>query len=318
MFIAHKVPYGFLYNFYLVIVAVAGFLLLYTAFAGEAEYGAKRWAVIGGQKFQTSDIAKFAVVIYISRILSVSQENRATLIQGFKKIMWVVGIACLLIVSSNLSTVILLFGVSIILMFIGNVPVKPLAKTIGIAVVLAIVMIFVAPSGSKLERSSTWKHRISSFFNDDENKQVVLAKNAIASSGFVGKGPGNSAVKYRLENVATDFIFPIIIEELGSILGIFVLGLYLALLFRTGIIVRDLSNTFPAFVAIGLSLNIVFQALVNMAVGVSIIPVTGQPLPLVSLGGTSILVTFVSLGIILNINQTAKAKEFKDADDSII
>ncbi len=310
MFVAHRTPYGVLYHFYLVILGAAIFLLLYTLFAGESEYGAKRWAVIGGQKFQTSDIAKFAIVIFVSRVLSVSQGSEYALSQAYKRIMFVVGFTCLLIVPSNLSTVILLFGVSLILMFIGNIPWKYIWRTAAGAIVVGALLISVLG----LARSTTWENRIKSFLGGKENRQVVLAKNAIASSALVGKGPGNSAVKYKLENAATDFIFPIIIEELGSLVGIFVLALYLALLFRTGIIVRKLSTTFPAFVAIGLSLNIVFQALVNIGVGVSILPVTGQPLPLISMGGTSVLVTLVSMGIILNIQQTAEANEFATSE----
>ncbi len=311
MFVAHRTPYKLLYHFYLVILSIAVFLLLYTIFAGESEYGAKRWAVIGGQKFQTSDIAKFAIVIFVARILSDNQRSQEALKQAYKKIIVVVGFACLLIVPSNLSTVILLFGASLILMFIGNIPWEYIWKT-AVGAIL-VVALFIALFG--LSRKTTWENRIKSYIGGKENRQVVLAKNAIASSALVGKGPGNSAVKYKLENAATDFIFPIVIEELGSLVGIFVLGLYLALFFRTGVIVRNLANTFPAFVAIGLCLNIVLQALVNIGVGVSILPVTGQPLPLISMGGTSVLVTFVSMGIILNIQQTAKNNEFETTED---
>ncbi len=313
MFITHKMPYTILYHLCNLILIAAGILLVYTFIAGKSEYGAKRWAEIGGQSFQTSDIAKFAIVIFISKTLAMSQENKETLFKAFKKIMWVVGIASALIFSSNLSTVILLFGASMVLMFIGNIPIKYLAYSTGIALLLAILAIFFSPQESKLARSGTWEKRITSFFGGDENKQVVLAKNAIASSALWGKGPGNSAVKYKLENASTDFIFPIIIEELGSLIGIIVLILYLVLLFRVKIIVKNLDSIFPALLAIGLTLNIIFQALVNMSVGVSIIPVTGQPLPLVSWGGTSLLLTFISLGVILNISNKAKQNKMNAA-----
>ncbi len=310
MFLVHRASYGYLYSLYHVIIITAGILLVLTLFAGRVQNDARRWFMLGPISIQTSEIARIAIVIFIARVLSVNQESKEASLQAFKKIMWVVGIICLLIVPSNLSMVILIFATSLILMFVGNIPVKYLAVTVGVSFLLALLVIFVVPQIPILSRSATWKNRVVSFFDEGkENPQVTLSKKAIASSNFIGKGPGNSVVKYKLKNASTDFIFPIIIEELGTIIGILVLLIYLALLLKVVQIVKRLKNYFAAFLATGLILNIVFQAFINMAVGVNMMPVTGQPLPLVSWGGTSLVITFISLGIILNISREVEKNE---------
>ncbi len=309
LIVTHKMPHGFFYNSHKVILGIAFVLLVITFFGGVSEYGARRWANIGGIQLQTSDVVRFAVIIYISRILSVSQDNEATLLEALKKIMIVVAIACGLILPSNLSTAVLLFGTSLVLMYIGSIPTKYLIRIIGGAIVVAALFVLIAPKNSENVRFGTWSNRISKFIDGDDDMQVKLAKSAIATSNIIGKGPGNSGVKYQLENASSDFIYAIIIEELGTIMGVIVLIAYLVLLFRTVIIVKSISNTFPAFLAIGFSISIVFQALINMSVAVNIIPVTGQPLPLVSLGGTSMVITMASLGIILSISRTIKSEE---------
>ncbi len=313
LYLLHRVPYTLFFSLSQLIIIVAGLLLFFTLFLGVSENDATRWIDVG-IKFQPSDIAKFALIVYIARILSLSQENEESLTQAFKKIMIPVGIICGLILPSNFSTAFLLFSTSLILMFIGRIPGKLLLKAIGILSGILIFIILLSFAAPNVARFGTWKSRVESFVNDstEDDFQANLAKTAIATSGLVGKGPGNSSVRYSLPNASSDFIYSIILEEWGSIIGFLVLASYLLILYRTGMIVKSSSRTFPAFLAIGLSVSLVFQALANMAVAVNIVPVTGQPLPLVSMGGTSMISTFAALGIILSISRSLEKEEVQD------
>jgi cell division protein FtsW len=314
LYALHRVPYSIFFNISDLIIIVAAILLLLTLFMGVTENDATRWLKVPGVgiKFQTSDIAKIALIVYISRILSKSQDSMGDLSNAFLKIIIPVGIICGLIFPANLSTALLVFLNSIILMFIGRIPIKKILLSVGALVGFGLIIILLAYTVPDLGRFGTWKNRIDTHINggnEDSNYQSDLAKAAIATSGLIGKMPGNSSVRYSLPQAYSDFIYAIIIEEWGSIVGILVLLSYLILLFRTGLIVKASSRTFPAFLAIGLTLNLVSQALVNMSVAVGIAPVTGQPLPIVSMGGTSILMTFLSLGVILSISRSLEKKE---------
>lgn len=283
---------------------------------GVTRNDATRWLSLPGigVEFQTSDIAKFALIVYISRILSLSQENEESLTLAFKRIIIPVGIICGLILPSNFSTSFLLFFTSLVLMFIGRIPAKKLFSSVGILIGIMVFLVMLAFLAPNVGRLGTWKNRIESFWNDKggDDYQANLAKTAIATSGLVGKGPGNSSVRYSLPQAYSDFIFAIILEEWGSLVGILVLSSYLFLLYRVGMIVKASSRTFPAFLAIGLTVNLVFQALANMAVAVNIVPVTGQPLPLVSMGGTSIISTFAALGVVLSISRSLEKQHLID------
>jgi cell division protein FtsW len=325
LYFVHRAPYTLFFSISDLIIIVAAILLVLTLFLGVTENDATRWLKLPGVdiKFQTSDLAKIALIVYISRILSTSQESPESLSKAFLKIMIPVGIICGLILPANLSTSMLVFFNSVVLMFIGRIPLKKIFLAFGVLIGIAGLLVLLSYTFPDVGRLGTWKSRIESHIsggNDDSNYQSDLAKAAISTSGLIGKMPGNSSVRYSLPQAYSDFIYAIIIEEWGTVIGVMVLLSYLILLYRTGLIVKASSRTFPAFLAIGLTINLVFQALANMSVAVGIVPVTGQPLPLVSMGGTSIIMTFLSLGVILSISRSLEKKEpllMSDEEQSI-
>ncbi len=312
MYLIHRIPYNVFFSLSQLLIVVAILLLIFTLVLGVTKNEATRWLTIPGLgfEFQTSDVAKFGLIVYIARVLSMSQESEDKLDKAFLKILIPVGFVCALILPSNFSTAVLLLLTSIVLMFIGRINTKKILY-LGAFLIVAFAFMFllakVMPSG----RMGTWANRIERFSNDntEDDYQANLAKVAIATSNIIGKGPGNSSVRYLLPQAYSDFIFAIIIEEWGSIMALFILAAYLILLYRTGMIVKKTSRTFAAFLAIGIIMLLVFQALTNISVAVGIIPVTGQPLPLVSMGGTSLLITFSSLGIVLSISRSLSEEQ---------
>lgn len=279
-------------------------LLLYTILFGSNINQASRWITVLGQSFQPSDFAKLAIVIFLAKMLTEKQDVIKDFREGFWPVVaWVMAI-CVLIAPADLSTAALIFVTSMLLMFIAGVNLKYIGYLVGIGVVVVLLLF------SFSDRSSTWKHRWDDYIerfagdNYEPNYQTVQANIAIAGGGTFGKGVGKSTQKNFLPHPYSDFVYAIIIEEYGLIGGIFVLGLYLLLLFRTVAIVT-VSKTFGAFLAAGLAFLIVLQALINMGVTVGLLPVTGLPLPMLSMGGTSILFTGISLGIILSVSRSA-------------
>ena len=211
-----------------------------------------------------------------------------------------------------------MLGVSCwLLLFIGRVNLKQLLGFTGIGIVLVGLFIFIALQTNSISRVQTWKNRIENYSSGEggDNYQAQQSKIAIATGGLVGKGPGNSTQRNLLPHPYSDFIYAIIIEEYGMVGGMVILLLYLILLYRTGLIVKKARRTFPAFLAMGLTLILVFQAMINMAVAVNLIPVTGQPLPLVSMGGTSLLFTSASFGILLSISRSQNKEELFDGEE---
>ncbi len=315
VYFTHRIPYKYFSKLSQILLYVSIPLLFVTLIAGTTRNEASRWLEVPGigVAFQTSDLAKFALIMYIARILSQNQKNDDELKLAFKKIIIAVVAICGLILPANFSTAALLFATSWMLMYIGRVNRRYLLNSLGaIAIVFALFIMVAAfsPSGSRIE---TWKNRIVSFASEDNsqttkrgNYQVAQAKIAIVTGGLVGKGPGGSTQRNFLPHSYSDFIYAIIIEEYGIIGGIVILFLYLFLLYRACLIVSKTKRTFPAFLAIGLTINLVFQALTNMAVAVNLIPVTGQTLPMVSMGGTSIIFTSVALGIILSVSRSTQ------------
>jgi len=249
--------------------------------------------------------------MYVARILAKKQDNIKDFKEAFKPIIIPLVIVCLLVLPANLSTAMLIFATALILMFIGRINLKYLLGMIGIITVLLGSFIAIAMSNDWEGRIGTWKNRIESYVDSDheENYQVVQAKIAIVSGGVVNLRPGKSIQRNFLPHPYSDFIFAIIIEEYGLVGGAILLALYLYLLFRAAVLVRKSSRTFPAFLAIGLALMITFQALINMAVVVDLLPVTGQPLPMISMGGSSLLFTCVALGIILSVSRGIKNQQ---------
>lgn len=296
-------------------------LLLLTLLMGVNLNSASRWMTIPGigLTFQTSDFAKLSIIIYVAYILSKNQNDVKDFKKTMKPVLLASGLICGLILPANFSTAALLFSVTIVMMFIGRVSLKNMAILFAAAVLLIFmlgVVIFKFPQ--VVPRGQTWQNRIENYIGkgSGDSFQADQAKIAIATGKIFGKMPGNSEQRNFLPHPYSDFIFAIIIEEYGLIGGIIIILLYLTLLYRSGMIARNSEYTFPALLATGLTFSLVFQALINMAVAVNLLPVTGQTLPMVSMGGTSILFTSMSLGIILNVSKNIKAKNNSDINES--
>lgn len=336
---------------FLLLIAVV--TLITVLLAGQSTNGAQRWISIVGIQFQPSEIAKGVLVLATAQILSAMQTEHGADKNAFKYILIVSAFIIPLIMVENLSTAMLLCMVIFMMMIIGRVPGKILGKALGVVTLLILTIFTLVmvvgkdrekenanpnhieqvavveqkkdPSmfGSVFHRFDTWKGRIDRFiagketppeeFDLDKDAQIGHANIAIVSSNFIGKGPGNSVERDFLSQAFSDFIYAIIIEEMGIFGGFFVAMLYIILLFRTGRIANRCENNFPAFLAMGLALLLVTQALFNMCVAVGLAPVTGQPLPLVSKGGTSTIINCVYIGAILSVSRSAKKKP--DADN---
>lgn len=338
---------------FLLLIAVV--TLITVLLAGQSTNGAQRWISIVGIQFQPSEIAKGVLVLATAQILSAMQTEHGADKNAFKYILIVSAFIIPLIMVENLSTAMLLCMVIFMMMIIGRVPGKILGKALGVVTLLILTIFTLVmvvgkdhekenanpnhieqvataeqkkdPSmfGSVFHRFDTWKGRIDRFiagketspeeFDLDKDAQIGHANIAIVSSNFIGKGPGNSVERDFLSQAFSDFIYAIIIEEMGLFGGFFVAMLYIILLFRTGRIANRCENNFPAFLAMGLALLLVTQALFNMCVAVGLAPVTGQPLPLVSKGGTSTIINCVYIGAILSVSRSAKKKPDTDSDE---
>lgn len=307
MYLIHKVKYSYFSRISQIALFLAAPLLLYTLLKGVSAGEASRWLAIPGTSltFQTSDFAKLALITYVARMLSIKQDVIKDFKQAFLPIVIPIGIICALILPANFSTAALLFLTCLVLMFIGRMNAKHLLILVGSGIVLGallIVLIFNFPK--IIKRGETWKARIENFSSGDSesNFQAEQAKIAIAR-GRVPQGPGNSMQRNFLPQASSDFIFAIVIEEWGLAAAVIIIFLYLVLLFRGVSIANKSEKTFGSLLAIGLTFSLVFQAMINMAVAVNLFPVTGQPLPLISMGGTSIWFTSISIGIILSVSR---------------
>ena len=325
---------------------ISFFTLIWVFIAGQSTNGAQRWVSLIGIQFQPSEIAKGTLVLATAQILSALQTDHGADKNAFKFILIVCAFIVPLIGLENLSTAALLCLVILLMMVIGRVPMRQLGKLLGVtlAFILAVfagVMLLGTDRGNVnsnkkmteqveqgkkeegmlakvFHRADTWKSRIDKFTSSEEvapsevdldkDAQVAHANIAIASSNVVGKGPGNSVERDFLSQAFSDFIYAIIIEELGVEGAVGVAVLYIMLLFRTGRIASRCENNFPALLAMGLALLLVTQALFNMCVAVGLAPVTGQPLPLVSKGGTSTMINCIYVGVILSVSRSAKKK----------
>jgi cell division protein FtsW len=312
-YVTHLIPYKYFSRIAQVLLVLAIPLLIVTLIYGVTRNQASRWLSVPGLglTFQTSDIAKLAIVMYIARILAKKQDNIKDFKTAFKPIIVPLMLVCVLVLPANLSTSMLIFATAFILMFIGRINLKHLFGMVGVIILLLGSFIAVALSHDWPGRIGTWKNRIENYTSSDgnDNYQVSQAKIAIVSGGLVKLRPGKSIQRNFLPHPYSDFIYAIIIEEYGLIGGIAVLVLYLWLLFRCAVLVKKSSRTFPAFLAIGLAVMITFQAIINMAVVVNLLPVTGQPLPMISMGGSSLLFTCVALGIIQSVSRGIKQQQ---------
>ncbi len=300
------IPYRAFNRLSLLFLAVAVVLLFITLFRGQEINDANRWLAIPGTNntFQPSEFAKFALIMYLARMLAMNQNSIDNFKGTFLKMGGAIALVCMLILPTNLSTALIIFIVSFILLFIGRVPFKYLAAMVGIGMAGLALFLLLSSAMSREGRIETWKNRIERYVTGEgDHFQADQAKVAIVRGGLLPNGPGTSTQRILLPHPYSDFIFAIIIEEYGSVIGgVFLVFLYLWLLFRTGLIVRKTKSTFGAFLAFGLALGLVFQAFINMGVTVGLLPVTGQTLPLVSMGGSSMFFTSMALGMILSVS----------------
>ena len=339
IYFAHRINYTIYSRVALILFLVSIPLLLYTLLFGVQLNAGSRWIRLPviNMTFQTSDLAKLALFMYMSRQLSRKQNVIKDFKKGFLPVIIPVAIICLLIAPANLSTAILIAGTSFMLMFIGRVSTKHMLLTIGIALVPIIFLVTIAVStydkstgeSKKLTgilatgRIPTWIGRIQTFVyskKEDENEklyQINQAKIAIARGGWLGKGPGNSQQRNFLPHSYSDFIYAIIIEEYGIFGAALICIIYLLFLFRCIRIYRKCPYAFGAFLALALSFTLVIQAIANMGVNVNLFPNTGVTLPLVSMGGSSFLFTCLSIGIILSVSRNVEQQEGKLAAENL-
>jgi cell division protein FtsW len=315
MYICHRIPASVYKNFATLLLIISIGLLAYTLLFGVTLNSGARWiSITANIKFQPVEIAKISVVLYMASILEDNVfENFKDV---FRKIILPIGTVCLLTFIAGTSLGLVLGIICLSTLFIGGLKFKYLLKICGLALAALILLVALGVTVHWPPRVETAISRVATFLkknngnaNTVEITQSGKAKIAVASGGFVGKGPGNSIQRYLLPNADTDFVFALIIEEYGLIVGILLLLIYMALLFRAAMIAKKCTRIFSSVTVLGLMLMIVFQALLNMGVSVGIFPVTGQTLPLISRGGTSILCTGIALGIILSVSRAANNQE---------
>lgn len=322
VWVIHSIPCRF-FKLGVVLYPISIFLLILTLIIGAKENDGARWLNFG-IKFQPSEIAKGALVLFVALILSFGQTEEGADKRAMKIILFATCLTCALIVTENLSTAALLFATVFVMMFIGRVPTKQLGKIVGVCllgVILLATIVTIFPKeklneSKLLHRASTWVDRVKDHTSDKEtmsdtiflrdHAQEARAKIAIASSNMIGKMPGNSEQRDHLAQAYSDFIYAIIIEEMGVLGAVFVAFLYIILLFRAGRIASMCERNFPAYLTMGLAILLVIQAMVNMLVAVGLIPITGQPLPLISRGGTSTIINSVYFGMILSVSRYAR------------
>ena len=308
----HKVPYHYFRGISRIALPIIWGLLFYTLVKGTVIEGANasRWMVIPliGISFQTSTLAAIVLYVYVARYLSKTREEKVSFQTSLLELWLPVFITLAFILPANFSTAALIFAMVIMLAFIGGYPIKYIAVIIGtgIAALTLFVLIVIAFPDAFKNRVDTWKNRIENFTSDkpgEDDYQIEKAKIAIATGGIYGLGPGKSVQKNFLPQSSSDFIFAIIVEEYGLFGALTILGLYLLLLFRFVIAAHKANSMFGKLVVVGLGFPIVFQAIINMAVAVELLPVTGQTLPLISSGGSSIWMTCIAIGIILSVTK---------------
>lgn len=318
MWAAHLLDYRYYSRIAQILLVISFPLLIYTLFFGNEINQASRWITIPftGQTFQTSDLAKLALIMFLARELSRRQENIKDFKKSFLPIIGAVGVVIGLIAPANFSTAIMLFGTCSLIMLIGRISFKQMAMTSVVVGIILTLVVFFGP------RRETYRSRINTFLSSeqvdpDKSFQSDQSKIAIATGGIFGKGPGNSVQRNYLPHPYSDFIYSIIIEEYGLVGGAVIILVYLFFLYRSIRIITKAPKAFGALLACGLSFSLVIQAFANMAVAVNLMPVTGVPLPLVSMGGTSILFTSIAFGIILSISRDIEEMQKSEKQNEI-
>jgi len=323
IYVVHKIKFKYFSKIGQIGFLFSLFLLVLVLLIGVSVNGASRWLQIANLQFQPSDIAKLAILVYMARQISMQRDY----LHDFKELFWhVLGpliLVCVLILPNNFSTAALVFINGLVLMFVGKIRIKFIAAIIAFAFVGALTIYATAkftPLGTKImPRSATWVSRIDSFFvdadGDEQTKdfQQTQALVAIQNGGMTGVGPGKSTQRNILPYSSSDFIYAIIIEEYGLFGGVLALLFYLILMFRAIRIALRVESVFGSLLATGLMFSLVFQALINMLVSVEVLPVTGQTLPLISMGGTSIVFSCIAIGIVLSVSRDATDRKYEKA-----
>ncbi|QIE60394.1 FtsW/RodA/SpoVE family cell cycle protein [Rasiella rasia] len=306
----HKIPYHYFKGLSIIALPIVVLLLIFTMAQGNTIEGANasRWIRVPfvGVTFQTSTLAAVVLLTYVARYLSRIKDRVVTFKETLIPLWLPVFLVLALILPANFSTTAIIFAMVVIVVFIGGYPLRYLGIILGVGFVILALFVLTAKAfpGVFPNRVDTWMSRIENFTDKEDTEgdyQIEKAKIAIASGGVSGLGPGKSVQKNFLPQSSSDFIYAIIVEEFGIVGGLFLMFLYLALLFRLVVVAHKSSSMFGKLLVIGVGLPIVFQALINMAVAVELFPVTGQTLPLISSGGTSIWMTCLALGMVLSV-----------------
>ncbi len=309
MFAVHKVPYRYFSGGSVLMIPVVIVLLIFTLSQGATIGGANasRWirVPIVGVGFQTSTLASLVLMVYVARYLARNKDKEIDFKESFLQLWLPVGAILMLILPANFSTTAIIFFMIMVLTYLGGYPVKYILTIIGSGIVVLSLFVLTAKAfpGLMPNRVDTWISRVDSFSNSDDKEgyQVEKAKIAIATGGILGRGPGKSVQKNFLPQSSSDFIFAIIVEEYGVVGALVILIVYFLLLFRIYVASRKAGTVFGTLLVLAAGLPIIFQAFINMAVATNLLPVTGQTLPLVSSGGTSIWMTCFALGIVLSV-----------------
>ena len=321
----HKIKFKYFAKIGVLGFVISIILLLLVFVIGVTVNGASRWLSIAGVQFQPSDIAKLSVLLFMARQLSKYRHEIKYFKFLFLYVLAPLIVICSLILPNNFSTSALIFLNGLVLMFVAKVNIKYIASIIGLGIFGAFFIYGIAKISPELSnkimpRSATWVSRVDSYFNTkevkklDQDYQQQQALVAIYNGGFSGVGPGKSTQRNILPYSSSDFIFAIMVEEYGLLIGaIFPMLLYLILFYRALRIATKIASVFGGLICVGLMFSLVFQAFINMLVSVGVLPVTGQTLPLISMGGTSILFTCITLGIILSVSNDTADREYETA-----
>lgn len=322
VYAVHKVPYHYYKGISILGMPLVALLLIYTFFQGTVIDGANasRWIKVPfiGVTFQTSSLAMIVLMVYVARYLAKVQDKAYTFKSSFIELWIPVFIILALILPANFSTAALIFSMVCMLVFVGGYPMRFLGMIIGMGVLFLALFIGTAKAfpNAMPNRVDTWMGRIERFTSDAPNEddyQIEKAKIAIATGQVYGLGPGKSVQKNFLPQSSSDFIFAIIVEEYGILGGLTVMFLYLMLFFRFLVHANKSKSLFGKLIIVGLGFPIIFQALINMGVATELLPVTGQPLPLISSGGSSVWMTCISIGIIISV--TKKEEEIAQEEE---
>ena len=324
IYIVHRIPYRYFSGGSVLMIPVVVMLLIFTLAQGTLIGGenASRWIRIPfvGIGFQTSTLAGVVLMVYVARYLAKNRDKAIDFKESLIQFWLPIGLVLMLILPANFSTTAIIFSMILVMSFIGGYPLKYLGYIVGIGLFSLALFILVVKAfpDAMPNRVQTWQSRIENFADNEgkESYQVEKAKIAIVTGGMVGKGPGKSVQKNFLPQSTSDFIYAIIIEEFGLIGGVLIVSIYFLLLFRLFVVVRNTATVFGSLLVLGVGLSIVFQAIINMCVATNLFPVTGQTLPLISSGGTSIWMTCFALGMVLSVSASKEETEEDILDDN--